>query len=231
MPTPSAAFVPTAGYSRAIHSRSVGAKGARSGRNNSPSGDCVITRTVSDVLPCSRRPSQAEAEAAGSPAEAEAAQQRPKRSAASRIRGRSSPAEAEAAGRPAETGTETERTVPRRSNILEPQNTSGPTFRLSPNAQGAACGAHRGAPLLCDVYEEVNQLVAVTPLIVIPANQLDERRAQLNASLGIWCCLHPSALRAADLLQIHARSPSAPCAWMEGGGLGELAREHSRCSS
>ncbi len=41
-------------------------------------------------------------------------------------------------------------------------------------------------------------------------------------------CLHPSALRAADLLQRHARSPAAPCVWLKGGGSGEWIRELSR---
>ena len=95
MPPPRAAFVPTASYSRAIHSRSVGAKGARSGRNNSPSGDWCdhMYRQRRVVVPAeaeaacrgrsTRRPSQVEADAAGSPAEAEAAdsQQRPKQTA------------------------------------------------------------------------------------------------------------------------------------------------------
>ena len=84
MPTPSAAFVPTAGYSRAIHSRSVGAKGARSGMNNSPSGRlCNHTYRQRRVALF-----RAEAEAAS---RSRSGQQNPKRQAASRTQHRVNP--------------------------------------------------------------------------------------------------------------------------------------------
>ena len=35
------------------------------------------------------------------------------------------------------------------------------------------------------MHKQINQLVRVAPLIVVPAHELHERRAQLNASLRI----------------------------------------------
>ena len=54
------------------------------------------------------------------------------------------------------------------------------------------------------------------------------RCASTVVLIGNLCCLHPSALRAADLLQRHTRSPSAPCVWREGGSSIGFARGLSR---
>ena len=133
-------------------------------------------------------------------------------------RGRSSqqrpkqPAEAEAASRgrsgkqPAEPSTESTQA----SRAVTPNTNRARSFPIEPDSgRQATRKRHSTVELLRNMNQQVHKLIRITPLL---------------------CCLHPSALRAADLLQIHARSPPAPCAWMEGGGLGELARDLSRCS-
>jgi hypothetical protein len=41
------------------------------------------------------------------------------------------------------------------------------------------------ARLFRDVNEQVNQLYRISPLVVVPTDELDERRGQLDARLGI----------------------------------------------
>ena len=92
------------------------------------------------------------------------------------------------------------------------QKQIGPNLSTEPDFQG---GDKSDAPaslhaLLRDVHEEVNQLVAVAPLLwCLHPSVLGGRVAQgiVNSRRG--------HLRAADLLQIHARRYAAARGWKE----------------
>ena len=70
-----------------------------------------------------------------------------------------------------------------------PQNTSGPTVpnrARVPRARASGGESRaRQRDLFGNMDQEVNELDRVAPLIIIPSHELDERRAQLNASLGV----------------------------------------------
>ncbi len=85
-----------------------------------------------------------------------------------------------------ETGTEIEKSIPRRPNKNKPHKTTrARSFPIEPDS-GEARDAHASnSRLLRDVHEQIDKLDRVTPLVVVPGHEFDEGRAELNASLGV----------------------------------------------
>ena len=70
---------------------------------------------------------------------------------------------------------------PRRNDTKKPQKLKARPFPVGPFREAKP----KSVRLLRNMHEQVNQLVRVPPLIVIPAHELDESRAQLNARFGV----------------------------------------------
>src|SRR5690606_25471379 len=56
---------------------------------------------------------------------------------------------------------------------------------ISKRARRGAKGGESGFDLASDLLDEIDDLVRITPLVVVPSNDLDEGLVELDASLGV----------------------------------------------